>query len=507
MPKTSLFVGFRRLIRHCIPLACLALAGCIELPVDSIAEAERPENSTQTEKPAATAEDARDGSDWPMFLGPTGDGISSEVDLLTEWPAEGPTVLWARPIGTGYSAPSIQGDRLVAFHRERNVEVIECLNAVTGEQIWRTEYSSDFRDPYGYNNGPRCSPLLDGDVCYTFGAEGLLRCSQLSDGATVWERKTQEEFQVPQGFFGVGATPILVDGVLIVPIGGQPNSCLVGMDPQTGKTLWESVGQNTWEGVETGFRRNPTYEWSGSEMVISYSSPIAATIHDQTHVLCLTRQGLVSVDPKTGKENFHYWFSSETYESVNAARPVVVDDTIMVSSTYGVGAALIKVAQDGKSFDVVWKTEDTLETHWSTATYIDGYFYGFTRRHERDAAMVCIDAKTGELAWESNGWAKPIDGLKQNRAGQAVDENGDVIPWPFYGRGSATYADGSFFVLGERGTLACVKADPSAWTETARCAAPGMSYPSWAAPVLSRKRLYLRDEDTLICLDLAKAAE
>lgn len=486
--------------------------GCDSVAVDQPALAQQSAEAPQTPEPPSStstskANQNRSGNDWPVFLGPSGNGISQETNLITSWPADGPPVLWSKEIGTGYSAPSVQGDQLVVFHRQGDSEVIECLSAANGNPIWRSEYRSAFRDPYGYNNGPRCSPLLDGDRCFTFGAEGVLRCSNMKTGTQIWQRKTQEEFTVPQGFFGVGATPILVDGILIVPVGGQPNSCLVGMNPDNGETLWESVGQKTWEGVETGFRRNPTYEWTGEEMVISYSSPMAATIHGQTHVLCLTRQGLVSVDPKTGEENFHYWFRSATHESVNAARPVVVDDTVLISSTYEVGAACLKIAPGGKSFDVLWKTQDTLETHWSTATYYQGYYYGFTRRHERDATMVCIDAKTGDLAWESDGWGKPVEGLRQNREGQAMDEEGNVIPWPFYGRGSATLADGCFYVLGERGTFACVEANPKEWNETARCAAPGMSYPSWAAPVISRGRMFLRDEDTLICLDLAKPAE
>lgn len=504
MPKDVWVTGLGSL-KAATCLFCCVLFGCGDAVVDTSASAEPSSPTAQTSDSSENSTASLPGHDWPVFLGPQHNGVSQEHDLATKWEQDGPPVVWAKEVGTGYSAPSVQGHRLVVFHRVGNEEIIECVDAASGEPIWKTAYESSFRDPYGYNNGPRCSPLLDGDRCYTFGAQGLLRCTNIVDGSAIWERNTQEDFTVPEGFFGVGATPILVDDVLIVPVGGQPNSCLVGMDPATGKTLWESVGKETWEGVETGFRRNPVYEWSGDEMVISYSSPIAATIHGKTHVFCLTRQGLVSVDPKTGDENFHYWFRSSVHESVNAARPVVVDDTVMISSTYDVGAARLRINEDGKSFEQMWRTDDTLQTHWSTATYLDGFYYGFTRRHERDATMVCIDASTGEVAWETNGWNEPVDGLRQNRQGQAVNGDGEVIPWPFYGRGSATLADGSFYVLGERGTLACVKADPKQWQETARSFGPMMSYPSWAAPVLSRGRLYLRDEDSLVCLDIAES--
>lgn len=452
---------------------------------------------------AALANAAPSTNDWPEFLGPGGNGAVDATDLITKWSSDGPTKLWSKDIGAGYSAPSILGDRLVVFHRVKNEERIDCLNPATGAQIWSTSYPSSFRDPYGYNNGPRCSPLLRGDRCYTFGAEGVLRCSSLENGDTIWERNTHDEFEVPEAFFGVGATPILVDDILVVPVGGQPNACLVGMNANTGETLWSSVGKQTWDGVETGWRRESNYEWTGAEMVISYSSPIAATFYGKQHVLCLSRQGLVSVDPQSGHENFKYWFRSEKHESVNAARPLVVGNRILISSTYGCGAAFLEVQPDGTSFKEIWRTEGTFETHWSTAVYKDGYFYGFSGRHEPTATMVCINATNGEVRWSTSGWEQPLDGLRQNGLGQAIDgATGDVIPWPFYGRGSATLAGDVLYVLGERGTLATVRATPDAWTETSRSIAPEMTYPAWPSPVIAQGRMYLRDEDSLVCLDL-----
>lgn len=441
--------------------------------------------------------------DWPQLLGPSSNGISKEVGLRRSWSKPGLPTVWKLDVGTGYTAPSILNGQLAIFHRVGNEERLDCVNAATGEEQWSISYPTSYRDPYGYNNGPRCAPLLADDRCYTFGAEGVLRCINWNTGELVWERRTQDDFEVPKAFFGVGATPILSDGVLVVPVGGQPDAGLVGMNPQTGETLWSAVGRKTWDGAATGWRREPQYDWTGDEMVISYSSPIAVTFHGKQHVLCLMRHGLVSIDPKTGKENFHFWFRSETHESVNASRPVVVDDTILISSTYRVGATRLRVQPDGRSVEELWTTTDTFENHWSTPIYHDGHYYGFNGRHETGAEMVCVDAKTGEVAWSTSGWEGPLDGLKQNQQGQAVDgESGEVIPWPFYGRGSATFADGTLYVLGERGTLAAVKADSREWNETARMVAPEMTYPSWPAPVLSNGLLYLRDEDSLVCLDL-----
>ena len=443
------------------------------------------------------------GTDWPMFLGPQETGVSEEIGLLKEWPKEGPPAVWAIDVGTGYSAPSVRGERIVLHHRIGDEEIIECFKAGSGESIWKQAYPSRFKDPYGYNNGPRCTPLLTEDRCYTFGAEAMLTCVALADGKPVWQRDLNQDFNIPEGFFGTGATPILEGDKLIVLVGGQPSSGVVAFDAATGKTLWEAVGKETWDNVETGWTADPTYEWAGDEMVVSYSSPIAATIHGKRHVLCLMRQGLVSVDPETGDENFHYWFRSRTHESVNAARPVVVDDTIFLSAAYRVGSALLKVNPDGTSYEEVWRDPRNMLTHWSTAIFHDGHYFGFSGRHEQEGALRCIKAETGEIVWETSGWEQGLDGFDRGPDNEIIDaETKEAIPWPFYGRAAKILADGKFIILAERGTLALAEATSEGWHEISRCTAPRMKYPSWTAPVLSRGLLYLRCEDALVCLDL-----
>jgi len=186
------------------------------------------------------------GGDWPQFLGPRANGISSETGLLDQWPSNGPPVLWETNIGTGYGAPSVLGHQLVLHHRIDDDEVVECFAAETGKSLWRFAYPSHFVDPYGYNNGPRGTPLLTSNFCYTFGAEGKLICLELLTGKLVWQRDTAADFTVPNAFFGVGSTPILEEGLLLVMVGGQPNSGMVAFDARTGQTVWQSVGQTNW---------------------------------------------------------------------------------------------------------------------------------------------------------------------------------------------------------------------------------------------------------------------
>ena len=447
----------------------------------------------------------REGEDWPGFLGPRHTGISGETGLLAQWPAAGPQRLWDREVGTGYSAPSVMGNRLVMHHRIKDDEIVECLRADTGEPLWKHAEPSHFDDPYGYNNGPRCSPMLTADRCYTLGAEGLLLCVSLSDGQPIWKRELRKEYTIPDGFFGVGSSPLLEGDKLIVIVGGQPESGVVAFEAATGEPLWNSVGKSTWDNAATGWPGEPEYEWTGDEMVVSYSSPICETIHGQRHLLCLMRHGLVSLDPANGTERFHFWFRPRVHESVNAAQPVVNGDTVLVSAAYRLGSALLKVQPDGKGCDVVWKSSSNLLTHWSTPIHDDGAFYGFSGRHENEGMFRCLQADTGEVLWETPGQTEEqLKGLKQSPDGGVIDvKTMAAVPWPLYGRASKIMADGKFIVLAERGgMLSLVPVDKTKYEEISRCEIPGMHYPSWTAPVLSRGRLYLRCEDRLICLDV-----
>ena len=437
---------------------------------------------------AAVAADTA-GEDWPQFLGPRANGISRESGLLERWPTNGPPLLWEAKIGTGYGAPSVRGDLLVLHHRIGGEEVVECLKAATGRPVWRYGYASHFVDPYGYNNGPRSSPLLTADRCYTFGAEGKLVCLELETGRLVWQRDTAAEWQVPPAFFGVGSSPVLEGGLLLVMVGGQPNSGVVAFDPGTGKTVWESVGERNWQGQPMrGWAGEPRAKWETWEMQASYSTPVVATIHGQRQVLCLMRQGLVSLNPTNGAVNYSFWFRSPASESVNAMDPVVVDDLIFLSAAYyKIGSVLLRVKPDGRGADEVWRST-VLEVHWTTPVCQDGFLYAFSGRNESDARFRCVELRSGKLMWERDErWAS-----HSTRTPSA------------YGRGSCILADGKLIVLGEGGLLGLFRLSALRAEEMSRCQVPQLHYPCWAAPVLSHKRLFLRSEDRLVCLNLTR---
>lgn len=445
------------------------------------------------------------GDDWPVFLGPLGTGVTVDKGICDRWPESGPPIVWSKHIGTGYSAPSVLTGKLVVHHRPKNNEIVECIDAKRGEPVWKFEYASNFSDPYGYNNGPRCTPLLTANRCYTFGAEGRLSCLDLKSGKPVWSRETAKDFNVPQHFFGVGCTPILEGNLLIVLVGGQPNAGVVAFNADTGKTVWQNVGKETWDGVRTDWPTQPTYQWTGTEMVVSYSSPYAVTIHGKRHVLCLMRQGLVSVDPADGAVNFKYWFCSHDHESVSAARPVVIGDRIFLSAAYKVGSALLQVEPSGKGVRELWRDRKNMLAHWSTPIHVGGFLYGFSGRHEPEGELRCLDLKTGKVVWGTRGYTGDVEQLvMDSTTGQIMNRTtGKAIPFPFFGRGSMTQVGKRFIILGERGTLALAELSPSGFKEICRASFKDIGYPVWPSPVLADRKLYLRDEKTLLCLDLA----
>ncbi|PYR39090.1 MAG: hypothetical protein DMF90_01055 [Acidobacteria bacterium] len=193
-------------------------------------------------------------ADWPSFLGPSHDAVSAETKLSRTLP---PPLVWEFPKGTGYTSPAIAGDRLVYLHRLGNDEIVECLHPETGASRWQFRYGTMFEDRYGYNNGPRSSPVIDEQLVYTVGAEGKVHCLELGSGRVVWKHDLRVEYKVPQDFFGTASTPLVEGRLLIVNVGAPGGPCVVGFDKTTGREAWRA----------------------GTEWGPSYASPVPALVH------------------------------------------------------------------------------------------------------------------------------------------------------------------------------------------------------------------------------------
>jgi outer membrane protein assembly factor BamB len=423
--------------------------------------------------------------DWKSFLGPSHNGTSTETKLLREWTKGAPALVWEMRKGTGYSSPAISGDRLVYFHRLDNQEKVECLHPETGAKHWDFSYPTKFEDRYGYNNGPRASPLIDGDRVYTYGAEGKLHCLGLQTGQVLWKRDVNSEYKVPQDFFGTAATPLMEGDVLIINVGAPGGPSVAAFHKITGKTVWGA----------------------GNQWGPSYSSPVPATVHGKRRVFVFAggesqppAGGLLCVDPRNGAIDFSFPWRSRSYESVNASSPVVVGNQVFISASYRTGGALLNVLPDGKH-SVAWTSQE-IGTHWNTAVHKDGYLYAFDGRNEPDASLVCVELQTGKAMWRvSPEWDEKFVYEGTPRAQRLGIYRGTLLA-----------VDGSFLCLGEMGHLLWLDLTSKGHKEIAR-AWLFAARETWSLPVLSRGLLYISQHSRdvagghpprLLCYDLRR---
>lgn len=242
---------------------------------------------------------------------------------------------------------------------------------------------------------------------------------------TSWQL-LNDEFGVPQDFFGVSSTPLLHGDMLIVQVGAPAGPGVAAFDKRDGRMLW---------GVER--------EWGPS-----YASPVPATIHGKTRVLVFAggdsdppTGGLLGIDPDKGTLLFRHPWRSRSYESVNASRPAPIGDKVFISASYQTGSALLRVTPEDE-IEEVWKT-DEVGVHFSNTIHRDGHLYAFDGRNEGDASLVCVEVETGRVVWrESPTWKEKVV-----RRGRETFATRGIL------RGSFLHAQGRFLCLGELGSL------------------------------------------------------
>jgi outer membrane protein assembly factor BamB len=363
------------------------------------------------------------------------------------------------------------------------------MNSETGEELWQFEYPTDYEDFFGYDNGPRSSPVVDDDRVYLFGQEGMLHCLRVADGEPLWKVDTAAEYGVIQNFFGVGSTPVVEDDLLIVQIGGSPEESKRVPPGQLDLVKPNGTGVVAFD----KFTGEEQYRL-GDELA-SYSVPALATIEGRRWCFVFARGGLLGFEPASGKLDFHYPWRAKVLESVNASMPVVVGRTVFISETYGPGSSLLRAKPGG--YEVVWadgdrKRNKSMQTHWNTPVHHDGYLYGSSGRHSENAELRCIELLTGKVMWSE----------------------------PDLSRSSLLYVDGHFVCLSEEGVVRLLKANPEKYDLVAETILPIeneaddelarldgtkprlLHAPAWAAPILSHGLLYLRGKGRLACLEL-----
>jgi len=389
--------------------------------------------------------------DWPQFLGPNRNGSTIGTNLASTWPKEGPPVVWQRKVGQGFAGPVVSGGRLVLFHRMDDREVVECLDANSGKELWKGEYATRYVDMMGHDPGPRSTPAVSGAQAFTFGAEGMLCCWSLADGRKQWSVDAKKDFGARQGFFGLACSPLVEGNAVIVNVGGRGGAGIVAFDKASGNVLWKATDDEA-----------------------SYASPVAATIGGKPIAFVLTREALEAFNPADGKPVFHYPWRPSMHASVSGATPLVIGDQIFISACYDTGATLLRFKEAAP--ERLWSSEDALSCHYATPVHRDGFLYGFDGRadpgFDPPPSLRCVELKTGKVRW-SEGSLKP---------------------------GTVSLAGDRLLVLTGSGELLLAPATPDGFKPLARAQILGLEVRAHSA--LADGLFYARSKDKLVCVDL-----
>jgi outer membrane protein assembly factor BamB len=380
---------------------------------------------------------AAHAEEWPHWLGPRGDGISTEVAFAKPWPAAGLNKVWSKPIGRGFSSPIALDGRVYAFHDLEGAEHLTAYDANSGAVLW------DEKDEGGWNGdhpGTRATPAISEGAIYTYGGAGDLTARNLADGKKLWRLNILKAVGAQPMIWGVGSSPLVIGDLIYVQT-AMGGSIAVAVNRKTGDIAWQSE--------EKG--------------VAGYAPVIQVEIGGQKVLILAAGQQVVAVRPDTGKTLWKAPFHIE--EDVHAATPVYRDGALFVTAAYNAGGALLKVTP--KSATISW-TSKQVTARFNPAILDHGYLY-----LNSEGFIECVDWFTGDVMWTAEE--------RELRVGQG---------------GAVLRVADKLITLSDRGVLTLLKATPSGYSKVSQFQA-GTGWQNFAIPLLYRNRLYLRGETTL----------
>ncbi|MCC6797941.1 MAG: PQQ-like beta-propeller repeat protein [Candidatus Hydrogenedentes bacterium] len=387
--------------------------------------------------------------DSPQFRGPNRDGVfADEKGLLKSWPDGGPKKLWvATGIGKGYSSPSIAGGKIyVTGMRDDEMGVLSIFD-LNGKLEKTIEYGRETTEKQA--PGSRSTPTLDGDRVYFLSGLGVLYCIDLTTGTVKWNVNVLERFPAKLPIWHISES-VLIDGDRVICTPGGVDGVIVALNKMTGDTIWAT----------TGF-----------EDTASYCSPTIFTHNGRRILTTATAATIVGADAETGK--LLWAFAHKGPYDIHGVTPIYHDGHLYYVAGDGFGGGLLKLSEDGSSVTPVWENK-SLDCLHSGVVLIDGYLYGTGYRG--DAALECLDFKTGEVKWST----------------REIQE------------GIVIYADGMLYVYGDpkQGIVSLVKAQPGGFERTGTFTVTDGERQHWAHPAISNGVLFIRHGDAVIAYDV-----
>ncbi len=380
-------------------------------------------------------------ADWPNWRGPRHDGVSHETGLLQTWPAAGPKVLWQAPMGKGYSSVAVAGGKVFTQLQNQTDLWTLALDEQTGKELWRTRLGAAFLSKDWA--GTRSTPTVAGDHVYVTEPQGGVFCLSSTDGRILWQRNIIADYQAKLPANGVCISPLVDDGKVLLMSGQSAGYCALALDKLTGQTLWHNLND-----------------------LGGYATPVAATIGGAAQYVFFTGDAAVGLAQDDGKELWRFPWKCK-FDN-NLASPLVLGDHVFVATNYGVGCARAKIdLNETTPTQIVFKNKN-MRTLYCSPVLVDGYVYGMDEDH-----LTCLNWETGARMWKAVGSHRVL----------------------------FAYAAGLAVLLDEKGLLTLARLTPQKYEKLDENATL-LKGQTLTTPVIANGKLYVRDEEKLLCLDL-----
>ena len=378
-------------------------------------------------------------ADWPQFRGPWATGNSPEKGISKSWRQQSPRQLWRVSLSdNGYAGPSVAGGKLFIIDHKGNSDIVRAINIANGRDVWRFTYPDTNKQNYGF---ARATPTVAGGKVYTLSRLGVLHCLNAGTGKKIWAVDVVKQFGGKRGGWDLGGSP-LVDGNKVIVNPGGARATVVALDARSGKALWGCAAND----------------------LAGYSTPVVANLAGRRQYLVFGGTKLLGVDAASGKLLWSIPWKTE-YD-VNAASPIVMGNSVFITSGYGVGCALVDVTTGGAR--IPWRSRD-IQSQFNTPVAVGGALFSTSD----PGYLVCLDPKSGKTRWKQRGFEK----------------------------GGLCGVDGTLIVVdGARGDVALVAANPAGYQELGRFRPLGGQ--SWTAPIVADGKLFVRNQKGLGCYAL-----
>ncbi len=420
---------------------------------------------------------AQESFDWPQWQGPDRNAISKERGLLQEWPEKGPPLAWKiKGIGSGMGGVAVSNGRIYTTGDVGDASWIFALKESNGELIWKAKIGRGGEVGFSVTPpGPRATPTVDGDRVYILSQFGELVCYTI-EGKEVWRTDFVKDHGGIVPTWGYSES-VLIDGDKLICMPGAPNAALVALNKMTGKVIWRSevpvrMAPNSNPG---GGRRGRGGFDRGPESEASYASAIIVDFEGHRQYVQFTAKTLAGFDAATGKALWQY---DPVAAHITCSTPIYQDGLVFGSSAYegGGGAVRLSKGADGKIKATEAYFTNHMRNHHGGMIVVDGALYGAAGGNE-GGFLVCMDFKTGQVLW------------RERRAP----------------KGSLAMADGRLYLRAESGEVILIEPNRERYIERGRFEQPERSREqAWPHPVIANGKLYLRDQDLLLCYDVKK---